>query len=324
MGPAAIIKFVNKRKLSPQTESLIESGLKNKKLLEQELELIEKYKITLLTFLDKDYPELLKQIYLPPIVIYCSGAPLKPTAKRIAIVGARKADSYANNCISEIVPNLVKSNWEIVSGGAAGVDGMAHHQTLQNKGTTIAVFGSGLTCPYPSVNKEMFRTIARNNGTLISPFPLRTEPCKGNFPARNRIIAGLSQGCLVVQAAKKSGSLITSQFALDQGRQVFACPGQITNELSLGCHKLIQQGAKLVTCSNDILEEFGESQENGLKVTEKKLDPILKHLQEPTSIDELTNKTGLELAELQSKLFSLQLEGKVSQSITGLWQSKIF
>lgn len=310
--------FVHKFGVSKRIAHLLSNGLKDKKSLEQELNLIKKYNIIILSFLDQNYPESLKQIYHPPLVIYCKGAPLGSNSKRIAIVGSRKADTYAKVCIEKIVPDLVQNNWAIVSGGAAGVDSMAHSQTLKNNGKTIVVFGSGLMCPYPAANKELFRSIVKNGGTLVSPFSLQTPPSKGNFPARNRIIAGLSEGCIVVQAAEKSGALITSQFALDQGKQVFALPGLIDHELSAGCHKLLQQGAKLITNSNDIFEEFGEE----VKPTQKKesTHPIIKYLEKPMSIDELSNKTKLSLADLQNQLFTLQLEGKVKQNFAGLWE----
>jgi DNA processing protein len=177
-----------------------------------------------------------------------------------------------------------------------------------------------------------------NNGTIVSCYPLNTPPNKFNFPARNRIISGLSKGCMVVQAAKKSGALITTQFGLDQGKQIFAIPGLIDNELSAGCHKLIQEGAKLVTKADDILEEFGETRLAETRLAETRLaetrqkksqeqtaifvdHPILKHLDQPTSIDELSSKTKISLLDLQNQLFSMQLEGTVQQNFVGLWES---
>jgi DNA processing protein len=346
IGPASILKITKKIKnkkslshknlfsqLSPRIQKILETGLKDETRLEKELELIEKYKIKVYTFLDDDYPELLKQIYHPPPIIYCKGEPLKTNTK-IAIVGSRKADNYAKRTIQNLVQKLVQNNFTIVSGGAAGVDSMAHEAALNFGGKTIVVFGSGLTHPYPSKNKELFRKIVRNNGTLISSFPLKTPPARGNFPARNRIVAGISQGCVVVQAASKSGALITSQFALDQGKQVFAIPGNIDNELSAGCHKLIQQGAKLVADADDIFEELGtpaapfapsdSPQNRSSRVPPQAVyrgrDPIIIFLEQPCTIDELLEKTEFSLPELQEKLFSLQLEGHVKQNFAGLWE----
>jgi len=355
VGPASILKIINKLKndfylqdlyfcqvgdfvkkfgLSIRISKIIFDGLKDKKNLEEELSLIEKYKIELLSFLDEKYPESLKQIYHPPLIIYSKGASLQ-SSKKIAIVGSRKADNYGKKTIKNILPELIKNNYTIVSGGAVGIDSIAHEETIKLGGETIAIFGSGLMCPYPKSNKELFRKIVQNSGTLISSFPLKTPPSRGNFPARNRIISGLSDGCLVIQAARKSGALITTNFALDQGKQVFAVPGPIENEISQGCHKLIQQGAKLVTCANDIFEELGaqilkpersittERPITPAKQILKHESPILKHLSHPCSIDELSNKTKFSVEKLQAELFSLQLNGKVRQNFAGLWEKAL-
>ena len=340
--------FQTRFELTPRIANLLVVGLADGKLLEQELSLIKKYKIDLLSFLDNSYPDLLKQIHHPPLIIYCKGAPLGEN-KKLGIVGSRKADSYAKQNIKTIVPDLVTHDWEIVSGGALGVDSMAHRATLDAGGKTIVVFGSGLMQPYPSENKELFRSVVRNGGTLVSCFPLNSTPHKGNFPARNRIIAGLSQGCIIVQAAQRSGALITAQFALDQGRQVFALPGKIDNELSAGCHKIIQQGAKLVTGVEDILEEFGEEVHTARPAVPADLSsealakgealregrecfvkqnvsrdtsthPLIKLLEEPCSLDEIASKTKQSLEDLQNELFQLQLEGKIKQNFAGLWE----
>jgi len=326
--------FIEKFGVSSRIAQLLVTGLGEKKVFEQELTLIEKYKITTLSFLDNDYPESLKQIYHPPLVIYYKGSPLHEKTKRLAIVGSRKADHYARTAIEKLVPDLIDQSWEIVSGGAIGVDSIAHQKTLVCGGKTIAVLGSGLTNPYPAVNKELFRSIIKNKGTLLSPFPLTTPPSRGNFPARNRVISGLSKGCIVVQAAKKSGALITADFALNQGKQVFAIPGPIDHPLFAGCNSLIQQGAKLVTSSNDIFEEFSglfKSKDFGHNPQDERVqqeeiyqepapEPFLAHLTRPCSIDELAAKTGLTLGDLQNKLFELQLEGKIKQLFSGLWE----
>lgn len=303
--------FVQKIYLTQSIAEAVFDGLKDTQSLEKELGLIEKYKIDILTFLDDAYPAELKQIYSPPTILYCKGLSLTSSeyAKRIAVVGARKANSYASAVINEIVPSLIQNNYSIVSGGASGVDSMAHVATIKNKGKTIVVLGSGLMCPYPESNKELFRTIARNGGTLVSPFPLLAEPLRGNFPARNRVIAGLCSGCLVVQAAKRSGALITAQFALDEGRQVFAIPGDIRDELSLGCHEIIKQGAKIVSCVDDILEEL-EDRNFSTKVVEEKsekeknIDPIKNR--KKTIIPVVSKKKSKEISKPETKEKSLQ------------------
>ena len=311
-------------------------GLQDYSNLEKELNLIEKHKIELLSFLDFDYPELLKEIYAPPIILYCRGMNILNNPKNIAVVGARKSNFYAKQVIENLIPELILNDWQVVSGGAIGADCIAHEVTLNNNGKTVAVLGSGLLNLYPSSNEKLFEKIVENNGCLISPFSLQSPPDKGNFPARNRIISGLSQGCLVVQAAKKSGALITAQFALEQGRQVFAVPGSIYDELSLGCHEIIKQGAKIVSCIDDILEEFISIQKLEKKQTKdseknlKKVKPdsevkseedlFLAYLNDPITIDELSLKTGLTLVDLQDKLFDLQLKGNIKQNFAGSWQ----
>ncbi len=324
--------FVCKFYLKEKVAKLLVAGLKDKSKLEKELALIQKYKIDIYSFLDSEYPDCLKQIYSPPIMLYCKGGDLGDFETNFAVIGARKAGEYAQQIIHDIVPKLVEKKYTIVSGGAIGADSMAHKATLDFGGKTIVVLGSGLLEPYPKENKELFRQVLRSGGTLVSPFPLQAPPERGNFPARNRIIAGLSKACLVVQAARKSGALITAKFALDEGRTVFAVPGSVYDELSLGCHELINQGAKLVNSIDDICDDFGENQvvipiivekkeTKKIKKIEKVIeDPILGFLKEPSSIDELSVKTGLDLFCLQDKLFDLQLSGKVKQNIAGLWE----
>lgn len=328
--------LVTKFGLSENLSKTLFDGLKDKSLLEKELELIEKYNIKLLTLLDSEYPQNLKEIHAPPVVLYCKGASFENFDKNIAIVGSRKSNAYAKDVIYNLVPELIANGYKIVSGGAHGVDSVAHQATLDFKGRTIVVFGAGLIHPYPANNKELFRQIVKNDGMLLSPFPLQTPPDKGNFPARNRIIAGLSVGCLIVQAAQKSGALITAQFALEQGRQVFAIPGSLHDELSFGCHELIKQGAKLVTLVDDILEEFGQINcckkniEVSQKIQIKKDDQfvgadseeikILRELPCVSSLDDLSIKTELTMEKLQEKLFEMQLEGKVRQNFAGFWE----
>jgi len=332
-------------------------GLVDKKKLDDECALIKQYSIDIVTIFDANYPESLQQIHLPPLILYCKGSSLAKTAKRMAIVGSRKASNYAQNVITTLVPDLVAHDWTIVSGGAEGVDSMAHQATLDIGGKTIVVLGSGLMHPYPESNKELFKSVIRNGGTLVTSFSLDTRPERGHFPARNRIIAGLSQGCIIVQAAEKSGALITAQFALEQGRHIFAVPGPIFEPLSAGCHKLIKQGAKLVQDSIDILEDFGDAQrvkkndkvlssvkkEISLSTTKTitktitkkeikkagtteqdmstlELEPILQIMAVPCTLDELSDQTGLEFTELHNKLFELQLEGKVRQTFSGAWE----
>ncbi len=255
----SISDFVNRFGLSQICAQQLYDCISDPQILETELVLAEKNGIKIIDILSSEYPEILRQIHFPPIVLYVSGAMFDhQRIKYFGVVGARSADEYALHAIQTIIPTLVSNGWAIVSGGAIGADTMAHQTTLNSAGKTVVVLGSGLLRPYPENNTDLFKTVVNSGGTVISPFPLNRRPDKGTFPARNRIISGLSHGCLVVQAAVKSGALITARCALEQGRLVFAIPGRIDDKLSAGCNELIKQGAKPVSDANDILEEFGE------------------------------------------------------------------
>ncbi len=315
----------------------IVAGLADEKLLETELYLIEKHKIQWITILDDAYPALLCQIYMSPTVIYWKGGTFQDTQKHIAVVGSRASNTYGSRVVAKLVSELVAAGVTIVSGGALGIDTLAHEATLKSGGKTIAVLGSGLLKEYPASNRKLFTSIAEHNGLVMSIFPLQMEPLPGNFPARNRVIAGLSHGCLVVQAAQKSGALITAYYALEQGRGVFAVPGAIDDPLSAGCHSLIQQGAHLVMSAHDIIQEIGgaypvirdvqttlhevqQRDNQKLSETQTKIIAACRHA---TSLDEIIEKTELELCVVQAELFGMQLEGLIEQDFTGMWITKI-
>ena len=308
------------------------AGLQDMSLLNKELELIEKYQINWCTLGSLEYSSLLAEIEQPPAVIYYQGQNLFMSDKAIAFVGSRKADAYARVVVDKLVPALVQDNWIIVSGGALGVDSFVHDQTVKSGGKTIVVLGSGLLNWYPASNSGLFHKVIQAGGMVVSCFSLQTQPIAANFPARNRIIAGLSQGTVVVQAARKSGALITADFALEQGRQVFAVPGSIEHGLHDGCHYLIQQGAKLVTNVHDIVIEFGggasscPAQEivTQLSLPIEQVDQldiaILDQLLKSKSTDDLLSHLDISLEDLMQKLFDLSLQGKISQDIMGLWK----
>ena len=243
--------------LSSASAKKVADGLKDRAPLEKELALIERHTIQWTTVQSSDYPELLKSIYIPPVVLYWQGKIQLPSHV-LAIVGSRKASRYGQMAIERMVPDLVEYGVAIVSGGALGADSMAHTCTLDAGGQTLAIVGSGLLEPYPATNKKLFDRIVAEGGAVVSPFPIATKPHPGNFPARNRIIAGMSHACLVVQAAARSGALITAQYALEQGKDIVAVPGMINDPLSEGCHALIRDGAFLATCAQDVLTVFGE------------------------------------------------------------------
>ena len=240
---------------------------RNSAILEQELELIAKENIDCLDIFDQDYPSLLKEIGNPPIVLYLKGNRKVLGKFLFAIVGSRKPTSYGVSIAGDFSDKLSKKGIVIVSGLARGIDTIAHQKAIKTGGT-IAVLGSGLLNIYPRENKGLAREIA-SSGAVISEYPLLTSPLRENFPRRNRIVSGISRGVLVVEASSRSGALITAHSACEQNREVFAIPGSINSPLSKGTHILIKEGAKLVDCLDDILEELGIAMSDTLTGTSK-------------------------------------------------------
>jgi len=326
---------------SQRVAELLVRGLRDDSRLAHELALIEQRGIDWYTLLSPDYPKLLHGITVPPPVLYWRGT-LRQTNDALAIVGSRAADGYGRRAIERMVPEFVAAGMTIVSGGARGADSMAHEATLRAGGTTWVVLGSGLQHLYPRENTKLFERIVDRGGALISAFAIEQQPAPGNFPVRNRIIAGLSRGCLVVQAAAKSGALITAHHALEQGRDVCAVPGQIDSRLSVGCHGLLQEGAKLVTCAGDLLAECGLSycpaRAAGIAAVTGAVmadsdshqpDPEpttpegrIAHLcRSPRSTQDLLAELDIPLGELQRLLFELQLAGSIRQDLGGCWEA---
>ncbi len=324
--------------ITQNSAQLVFDGLKDRAPLEHELSLIGKHQISLFTSFDENYPALLKEIHLPPLVLYCKGA--LPTQPALAVVGSRQANLYGERVINQLVPQLIAHGFAIVSGGALGADAMAHRATVKNGGMGVVVLGSGLLRPYPATHKKLFEEIVSAGGALVSPFGLEVTAAPGNFPARNRVISGLSLGCLVIQAAQASGAKITALFSLEQGREVFAVPGPIDDLLSVGCHELIAQGAKLVQSVNDIVSEFptycaqiipalpiqeivpkkNEKKQISADSTQPLAQQIIAHCQQPQSVDDLVELLGVDLNTVQAAVFDLQLCGKIEQGYSGLWQ----
>lgn len=310
-------------------------GLKNQQILTQEIELMQKYQVQCVTLLCPQYPKILKEIHVPPVILYFQGdINLFAHEKTLACVGARKAHRYVYDALQALVVPMMHDGWIMVSGGAQGADTYVHTISLEQNSPTIVVVGSGLCHVYPPQNKKLFDRIIASGGLIVSLFSMQTNPDPWNFPQRNRIISGLSKGCLVLQAAAKSGALITAECALQQGREVFALPGSIFDELSVGCHSLIQQGAKLVTCSQDILDELGYALPVEI-IQEKKLQKtifaatgpcddlslqILHCAVSPITADLLLSKLQVDVDVLQTKLFELSLDGKIAQDGMGFWK----
>lgn len=247
-------------KLSPNARN----SLTQKNLgcpLEHELALIDKFGCHVITYYDDDYPLLLKQIVTPPLLLYVRGE-LKPEdAVSIALVGSRQAKDYGRRVSYQLSYQLAKRGLTITSGLAKGIDTCAHRGALDANGRTIAVMGNGLSIVYPAANSKLVERIIES-GALISEFRMGMKPRAKNFPRRNRIISGLTFGTVVVEASNRSGALITADHAIDQGREVFAVPGQIFSELSAGTHKLIDTGAKLVNTVDDLLEALPQHYRN--------------------------------------------------------------
>ena len=278
----------------------------------------------IVTLGDAGYPPLLLQTEDPPPLLYVVGWLELLRAKAIAVVGSRNATAQGVNNAENFSKSLSSSGLCVVSGMALGIDTAAHLGGLAGAGKSVAVVGTGLDRVYPARNKELAHQLAQH-GALVSEFALGTPALANNFPRRNRIISGLSLGCLVVEAAVSSGSLITARLASEQGRDVFAIPGSIHSALSKGCHQLIKQGAKLVERAEDILEELNwvqhAMQSSGAVDAVETDDPVLKHLgHDPAPLDVLVARTGLQPEQISARLLELELAGLVQTLPGGRYQ----
>ena len=275
-----------------------------------------------IAFEDPCYPALLKELPDPPPVLYVRGRVELLGLPSVAIVGSRAATAYGRRTAYSLANNLANSSLTVVSGLALGIDAESHAGALSGKGSTVAILGCGLDVVYPRQNAKLYKQIAEQ-GLLVSEYPLGTPPEGFRFPARNRIIAGLSLGVVVVEAAKRSGSLITAQIALDCGREVFAVPGQVDSCKSEGAHWLLKQGAKLVQNVGDIIEELGIKGATGEKggvveaeINTSALEPEAQHLLDkldtyPIVRESLLEQVGLAPGRFSELLLILELEGLV-------------
>jgi len=276
----------------------------------------------LIHFEHPNYPNLLKQIASPPPILFGYGDPHNLNNHQLAMVGSRAPSHQGKENAKYFSSRLSQCGWAITSGLALGIDGLSHQGAVLNGGTTIAVLGTAIDKMYPRRHIMLAEQILQNNGVIVSEFAPNTPGRPEYFPRRNRIISGLSVGTLIVEAAIRSGSLITARCALEQNREVFALPGSIHNPMSAGCHYLIQQGAKLVTCVEDINEEFQHlilptSSENLIN-SEKNMtqslasDKLLDSVDfEVTPLDIVAQRSGLEVAEVMSQLLEYELSGLV-------------
>lgn len=285
----------------------------------KDIELLEKSGISVLTIKDEDYPANLKQIYDPPVVMYVRGELKESDRFAIAIVGSRTASEYGRTMAHRIASEVASRGLTIVSGGARGIDTFAHRGALSTGGRTVAVLGCGVDVAYPYENKSLFAEVAQR-GAVIAESPLGSKPDPWRFPARNRVISGLSRGVLVVEGREDSGSLITANFAAEHGRDVFALPGGVDKEASRAPHKLIKEGARLVESAQDILEELGIEVEpgaraqlglpiEGLTPAERKMVELVDL--QPKHVDEIIRDCGLPSSEVSSMLTLLEMRGFV-------------
>ena len=275
----------------------------------------------ILTLADPGYPQVLLNIPDPPLLLYVKGRRELLNRPTLAVVGSRNATAQGLSNAEAFAQAASAAGLCIASGMAHGIDAAAHRGGLRGPGSSIGVIGTGLDKVYPAANRELAHQLAQE-GVLVSEFPLGTPPLASNFPRRNRIISGLSLGCLVVEASLQSGSLITARMALEQGREVFAIPGSIHAPQSKGCHHLIKQGAKLVESAQDILEELGRFDAAPvLPAAAPKDHPLFAHLGfDPIDMDSLSQQSGLTIEALSAILLQLELEGGVAALPGGLYQ----
>jgi DNA processing protein len=313
-APAHSLKQV----VSPAVADAIAQGM-DETVLAPVAAWLEDKRNSILTLADPDFPQALLNIPDPPLLLYVKGRRELLNRPALAVVGSRNASPQGLGNAEAFAQAASEAGLCIVSGMAHGIDAAAHRGGLRGESASIAVVGTGLDKVYPSANRELAHQLAEK-GALVSEFPLGMPPLATNFPRRNRIISGLSLGCLVVEASLQSGSLITARMALEQGREVFAIPGSIHAPQAKGCHRLIKQGAKLVECAQDILEELGLPV---AKATPAILadHPLFEHLGfDPVDVDSLSQRSGLTIGALSAILLQLELDGCVAILPGGLYQ----
>ncbi len=293
-----------------------------KEAAECEMKLAEENGVELIFFNNNYYPPLLREIFEPPDYIYAKGDLEVLKSRMLAVVGSRKGSEYGRRSLSKIIPDVSRSGITIISGMAYGIDSMSHREAVACGGKTIGVNAGGLLKLYPSGNSTMIKKIL-DNGCVVSEFPLETEPRPHLFPIRNRLIAGMSEAILVVEAEMKSGSLITARLGLEQNRDIFSIPGKIDSTLSTGTNYLIQQGAKLITTSKDILSEYGIKPKKRKRVFSGDLLPAEINLLDlmsgngVNSINYFVEKTGNSVSQTLSVLMGMVLKNLITEEDGG-------
>lgn len=290
---------------------------------------LEREHVSALTWQEEGYPPLLKETANPPAVLFYRGE--KPVWERvIAIVGARKATAYGVNAAKSLAEGLSREGVTIVSGGARGIDTISHEGCLLGGTPTVAVLACGLDVTYPPENRNLFQKICDAGGTLLSEYPLGTPPLGRQFPARNRIIAGMARGVLVTEAAIRSGSLITADFALEEGRDVFSVPGSIWSSMSKGTNHLIRNGAICTTSAEDILSEYGWNAKKVEKMKEIEAGQLTLEEEmvyrfcctgETAAAEDILQQSGLSLSKLTMIFLSLTIKGYIREAGPGLYSA---
>lgn len=287
--------------------------------LDAEMARLETAGVDVVTWSSPDYPERLRHIYHAPPVLYLRGELKQADEWAVAVVGTRKASAYGREAARHVASELARAGVTVVSGLARGIDSVAHRAALEAGGRTVAVLGNGVDVAYPAENRRLMQHIVER-GAVVSEYSLGTPPDAGNFPPRNRVISGLSLGVVVVEASERSGALITADYAAEQGREVFAVPGNMFNRNSIGCNRLIQQGAKLVLSIEDVLEELNltmvaQQLELQAVVPENETESLLLSYlsREPTHVDQIVRQSELSASEVSSTLTLMELKGMVRQ-----------
>lgn len=322
LGESNVLGPSNQEALTRFTESFSDWDV-----IDRELERADRLGVSLLTLSDDAYPDLLKNIADPPILLYVKGSLRKDDSRAVAVVGSRYPTGYGFRQAERLAGSLASNGITIVSGMARGIDSASHKAALKAGGRTIAVLGSGIDVIYPPENKGVFKEITAS-GAVISEFEFGTSPERKNFPRRNRVISGISLGTIVVEASMGSGSLITARSALDQGREVFAVPGSVSSPASKGAHSLLKQGARLVESAADVLGELSGVLGGLLKEEQEVAPPLPGRIiglapdeelmlsnvdYEPKQVDEIAASCGLGASRTLGLLLRLEIKGLIEQ-----------
>ena len=321
----SVNEIIQRYGVTARIAGMIHAAVRSSGVVEKHDEWCQANRVSLVLLNDSAYPVLLKHIGAPPVALWVKGRLPASDKKTCALVGSREANQYGKRVVSLLVPALVAHGVVTVSGGALGIDTFVHEYTLAAGGCTIAVVASGLMHSYLAHHESLFEKIVAAGGAIVSPFAPFIMASKGSFPARNRIIAGLSSTCVVVQAAARSGALITAAHALEENREVAAVPGAIDDPLSAGCNELLAAGAQVITGVDSVLALCGVANETGQQ--RSVVEPgfacehaaVLQLLAEPATLDDLLEVYKGTPVELQAELFALQVAGKIRKNHAGMW-----